>query len=97
VHIDREGGRRTPGGGEALHLIMEDDDQRSNEPSAAMVEHLAKRLVDRYGRDAPAEAEQIVRLLRADGNEEQAQVWSKVGVACQRMVTKPGATARKPE
>jgi hypothetical protein len=63
---------------------MEDDDQ----PSAAMIEHLATRLVARYGREAPAEAEQIVRLLTADGNHEQAEVWSKVSEVCRRMVEK---------
>jgi hypothetical protein len=65
------------------------------EPAAAMIEHLAKRLVARYGREAPAEAEQIVRLLMADGNDEQARVWSKVGDACRRMVEKPGETAKR--
>jgi plasmid stabilization system protein ParE len=61
-----------------------------------MIEHLAGRLVDRYGREAPAEAEQIVRLLRADGNDAQARVWAKVGDACRRMVEKPGKTPSKP-
>ena len=75
---------------------MADDDQAPDEPSQAMVDHLARRLVDRYGPDAPAEAEQIVRLLRGDGNDEQAEVWSRVGAACQRMVTRRGETARKP-
>jgi hypothetical protein len=70
---------------------MEEDDQ----PSAAMVEHLASRLVARYGREAPAEAEQIVRLLIADGNEKQAAVWAKVGAACRRMTEKRGTTAPK--
>jgi hypothetical protein len=64
------------------------DDQSGQAPSSAMIEHLARRLVDRYGREAPAEAEQIVRLLRADGNDEQADVWSHVGDACRRMVEK---------
>lgn len=63
---------------------MDDDDQ----PTAAMIAHLASRLVARYGREAPGEAEQIVRLLRADGNDEQAAVWTKVGEACRRMVEK---------
>jgi hypothetical protein len=76
---------------------MATDDQRPDELSQAMVDHLAKRLVDRYGRDAPAEAQQIVRLLRADGNDEQAEVWSRVREACQRMVTGRGETARKHE
>jgi hypothetical protein len=77
---------RRPG---VAHPVMEDD---PFEPSPAMIEHLAKRLVDRYGRDAPEEAEQIVRLLRADRNDEQADVWAKVGEACRRMVQKPGKT-----
>jgi hypothetical protein len=68
---------------------MEDD---PFEPSPTMIQHLAKRLVDRYGREAPEEAEQIVRLLRADGNDEQAKVWAKVGEVCRRMVQKPGKT-----
>jgi hypothetical protein len=60
-----------------------------------MIEHLARRLVKRYGPDAPAEANQIVRLLRSDGNEEQADVWTKVGTACRRMTEKRGTTAPK--
>ena len=72
-----------------------DDDPAPAGPSAEMIEHLARRLVDRYGREAPDEAEQIVRLLRADGNDEQAAVWSRVGDACRRMVEKPGETAPK--
>jgi hypothetical protein len=67
---------------------MNDDDPDPAEPSAEMIGHLAARLVARYGRQAPVEAEQIVRLLTADGNDEQARVWSKVGEACRRMVEK---------
>ena len=59
-------------------------------PSAAMVQHLAQRLVDRYGRDAPAEAAQIVDLLEEDGNVEQADIWTRVMDACREMVAKPG-------
>jgi hypothetical protein len=68
-------------------LVM-DDDPGPPDISPAMIEHLARRLVDRYGREAPVEAAQIVRLLRADGNDEQAGVWAKVGEACRRMVEK---------
>jgi hypothetical protein len=75
---------------------MTDHDRLPDELSQAMVDHLAKRLVDRYGREAPAEAEQIVRLLRADGNDEQAEVWARVGAACSSMLTGRGETARKP-
>jgi hypothetical protein len=64
-----------------------DDDAADPDLSPEMIEHLARRLVDRYGREAPEEAAQIVRLLRADGNDAQADVWSKVGDACRRMVT----------
>jgi hypothetical protein len=72
-----------------------DDDPRSGEPAPQMIEHLARRLVNRYGPDAPAEADQIVRLLRSDGNDEQADVWTKVGAACRRMAEKRGTTAQK--
>ena len=72
-----------------------DDDPGLPEPTGAMIEHLARRLVDRYGREAPAEADQIVRLLRADRNDAQAEVWAKVGDACRRMVEKPGKTPSK--
>lgn len=72
-----------------------DDDLGPPEPAAAMIDHLARRLVDRYGREAPKEAEQIVRLLRADGNDGQAEVWSRVCEACRRMVQKPGETTPK--
>jgi len=72
-----------------------EDDPGPSDPSPAMIEHLAQRLVDRYGREAPSEAEQIVRLLRADGNDDQADVWAKVGDACHRMVQKPGKTPSK--
>jgi hypothetical protein len=70
---------------------MEDHDPSTD----AMVDHLARRLVDRYGRDAPEEAGQIVTLLTEDGNVEQAQVWTRVMEACRRMVTKPGQLTRK--
>jgi hypothetical protein len=71
------------------------DDPRSGEPAPQMIEHLARRLVNRYGPDAPAEADQIVRLLKSDGNDEQAEVWAKVGAACRRMTEKRGTAARK--
>ena len=71
--------------------MKSDDEPDPGEPSGAMIEHLAARLVARYGRQAPAEAEQIVRLLIADGNDEQARVWSNVGEVCRRMVEKKPA------
>lgn len=74
---------------------MDEDDGRT-EPSAAMIEHLARRLVERYGREATAEAAQIVALLTEDGNPGQAQVWVKVRDACRRMIAKPGEITRKP-
>jgi hypothetical protein len=70
-------------------------DEEHDPLSDAMIRHLAKRLVDRYGRDAPGEAAQIVALLTADGNVEQAQVWSKVQDMCHRMVAKPGELTGK--
>jgi hypothetical protein len=76
------------------HLMDEERDQ----PSDAMIQHLARRLVDRYGQDAPQEAAQIVRLLTADANPDQARIWQKVRDACVRMVAKPQRTApRKPQ
>ena len=72
-----------------------DDDPSPSGPTAPMIEHLARRLVERYGHDAPAEADQIVRLLRSDGNEEQAGVWAKVGATCRRMTERRGTTAPK--
>ncbi|HXV31187.1 MAG TPA: hypothetical protein VD840_12720 [Sinorhizobium sp.] len=74
---------------------MDRDDDDSGEPSTSMVEHLARRLVDRYGREAPAEAAQIVALLTDDGNLDQARVWIKVRDACRRMVARPGEITRK--
>lgn len=74
---------------------MDEDDDGAAEPSEAMIEHLARRLVDRYGREAPAEAAQIVALLTEDGNVDQAKVWIKVRDACRRMVAKPGEITRK--
>jgi hypothetical protein len=71
-------------------------DEDRDQPTDAMIQHLARRLVDRYARDAPAEAAQIVTLLTADGNVEQAQVWSKVQEACRRMIAKPGELTGKP-
>lgn len=73
-----------------------DDDDRSNEPSAEMIEHLARRLIDRYGPEASDEAEQIVRLLVADGNEAQAEIWTKVHEACRRMALRRNDIARRP-
>jgi hypothetical protein len=75
--------------------MTQDDDPDAADLSAAMIDHLARRLVDRYGREAPQEAEQIVRLLTADGNDAQAEVWEKVGAACRRMVGKFGTPAPK--
>jgi hypothetical protein len=68
---------------------MEEDDDRTAEPTAAMIEHLARRLVDRYGSDAPEEAEHIVRLLTEDGNLAQGRVWTQVQEACRRLLAKP--------
>ncbi len=70
------------------------DDER-DPPTDAMIDHLARRLVDRYGRDAPGEAAQIVALLMEDGNAGQAQVWTKVMDVCRRMVAKPGQITGK--
>lgn len=74
---------------------MGPDDDRLNEPSKEMIEHLARRLVERYGPDAPDEAGHIVRLLTEDGNLEQAGVWTKVFEVCRRMVTRPDEFAGK--
>ena len=71
-------------------------DEERDSPSDAMIQHLARRLVDRYGRDAPAEAAQIVTLLTEDGNVEQARVWSNVLEACRRMIARPGELTKKP-
>jgi hypothetical protein len=74
-----------------------DDDDQVNEPSAAMIEHLARRLVDRYGPDAPNEAEQIVRLLTEDRNLDQVHVWTQVLALCRQLTAKPPrAVSRKP-
>jgi hypothetical protein len=73
-------------------------DKERDYPSDAMIQHLARTLVDRYGQDAPQEAAQIVRLLTADANLEQAQIWQEVRDACVRMIAKPQGTApRKPQ
>jgi hypothetical protein len=69
--------------------MEEEDDDRAAEPAAAMIEHLAQRLVDRYGSDAPEEADHIVRLLTEDGNAAQAGVWTKVQEACRNLLAKP--------
>ena len=75
---------------------MEKDDDKAA-PTAAMIEHLARRLVDRYGSDAPEEAEHIVRLLTEDNNAAQASVWRQVQEACHRLLAKPSrVTSRKP-
>jgi hypothetical protein len=70
-------------------------DEERDAPTEAMIQHLARRLVDRYGRDAPGEAAQIVALLTEDGNLEQARVWSTVLEACRRMIAKPGEITGK--
>lgn len=76
---------------------MEEDDDRTAEPTAAMIEHLARRLVERYGSDAPEEADHIVRLLIDDGNPDQARVWTQVQETCRRLLAKPSREfSRKP-
>jgi hypothetical protein len=76
---------------------MEEDDDPAAVPSAAMIEHLARRLVDRYGSDAPEEADHIVRLLTEDGNVAQAGVWTQVQETCRRLLAKPSREmSRKP-
>jgi hypothetical protein len=76
---------------------MDEDDDRTSAPTAAMIEHLARRLIERYGSDAPEEAEHIVRLLTEDGNAEQASVWTTVQDTCRRLLAKPSRElSRKP-
>jgi hypothetical protein len=76
---------------------MDEDDDRSAAPTAAMIEHLARRLVERYGSDAPEEADHIVKLLTEDGNPKQASVWTQVQEACKRLLAKPSREVlRKP-
>ena len=77
--------------------MEEEDDDHASEPTAAMIEHLAQRLVQRYGSDAPEEADHIVQLLTGDGNTEQARVWAQVQDACRRLLAKPSRElSRKP-
>jgi hypothetical protein len=76
---------------------MEDNDDRDAAPSPSMIEHLARRLVDRYGSDAPEEADHIVRLLTEDGNIGQARVWIQVQETCRRLLARPSRElSRKP-
>ncbi len=76
---------------------MDEDDDRGTVPTAEMIEHLARRLVDRYGTDAPEEADHIVKLLTEDGNPDQASVWTQVQETCKRLLAKPSREySRKP-